>query len=991
MNIKLNLKNKFNLLLVLFLFFSICLTGLVLSNILYQQAECRLTHEGQILLSIIEEFRYYTNKYVLKQFQQEKDSQIKFQPAFVPANAAREIFDNFKKPDIFQNYRYKEATTNPTNLNDKADILEQKLIDSFAENKDLKLLSGYINKSRMKYYYIARPLRVKEASCLQCHSTPDVAPQEMIDIYGDKNGFGWQLNQVTSAQTIYIPANNIVLDVKNGMFMFMPIFTGIFALLIFAINRLLQNTVINPITELTIVAKKLSLNNLATIENWKCIYLERLRKRSDESGQLAQALQSMAEILTNRERDLHQAVEVRTRELRQEINDRTIVEYKLEKQIKRILLQEKITQEIRQSLDNSKILQTAVNNIGQEFQVSRCQILTYINAKPGIAKVVAEYIVSGYPRTLGQEVLLDKTICIKKAISQERAVYWSDVYNTSLLRPCFDIYKQLQINSLLAVRTSYQGRVNGAISIQQCDHYRQWNQDDIELIEAVAAQVGIALAQAELLQQEKQRRQQIERAKKEAEVANQAKSEFLANISHELRTPLNAIIGFSQLMNRDSSLKTKQKETINIINRSGEHLLKMINEVLEMSKIEAGKTELNITDVDLHLLLYTLETMLIMKAKAKNLQLLIECSPQVPQYISTDESKLHQILINLVGNAIKFTQTGRVRLKVSKKNEELASQCTLIFEVEDTGAGIASDELAKIFQAFTQSKTGRQSKEGTGLGLPISKSFVELMGGQLTAQSVVGRGSVFSFYIPCQLSNHSRVNLSQTKPVKAIANGQSNYRILAVDDNWQSRLLIVSLLKQIGFEVKEAENGKQAIEIWHKWQPDLILMDMRMPVINGYKATKYIKQQPEGNQTKIIALTASAFESKRAATLAAGCDDYLSKPLNENKLFAKIKKHLGVEYIYQENSKDLVKSDRSIPKVSLQNTAEDRPYQLNSESLKCMPTEWLQQFRQAAAELDETKLENLIKQIPDEYNHLIQPLTDLVHNFQFERIFRLLS
>ncbi len=986
-----NLKNKFNLLLILGFIFSICLTGLILSRILYQQTEYKITYKGHMLMTIIEEIRYYTNNNFLKQYQNQADNQIEFKAAFIPANAVREIFDNFKKNNMFQEYDYKEATINPTNPSDRANIFEEKLIEKFSENKNLKLLSGYTNKSGMKYYYITRPLHIKEASCLQCHSTPDRAPKEMIDIYGDKNGFNWQLNELAAAQTIYIPADNIDLNVQHKMFLLMPIFAGIFAMLIFAINSLLQKSVINPITQLTKAAKKISLDNFTNTELCNFNYLEKLSKRTDESGQLAKAFQSMAKIITNRERDLHHEVEVRTRELRQEIKERTIIEYKLEKQIKRVLLQEKITQEIRQSLDSSKILQTAVNNIGNALQVCRCQIFTYIKTKPNMARVVAEYIISGYPLTLGQEVALDRTMCLKTAISQERAAYCSDVYQSSLLRPHFKIYQKLQIKSLLVVRTSYQGKVNGAITLHQGDRCRKWNQDEIELMEAVAAQVGIALAQAELLQQEKQRRWQVEGAKKEAEVANRAKSEFLANISHELRTPLNAIIGFSQLMNRDSNLNKKQKETIGIINRSGEYLLAMINEVLEMSKIEAGKTELNITDFDLNFLLDTIETMLTIKARAKNLQLLIESSPQVPQYICTDENKLRQVLINLLGNAIKFTQTGRVRLRVSQENGQLPSQCTLIFEVEDTGAGIAPEELTTIFQAFNQSETGRQSKEGTGLGLSISKSFVELMGGQLTVKSILDKGSVFSFYIACQLGNKSKVNCSQKKPVKTIADGQSNYRILAVDDNWQSRLLIVRLLEQVGFEVQQAENGQQAIETWEQWQPDLILMDMRMPVMDGYSATKYIKQQSKANQTKIIALTASAFESKRTATLEAGCDDYLRKPFKENQLLAKIKEHLGVEYIYEESSQCLVKSDRSIPQASLENTSEERPDQLNSESLKCMPMKWLQQFKQAATELDETKLESLIKQIPEVYNYLVPPLSNLVNNFQFERIVELIN
>ena len=987
MRVNLDLKTKFNLLLTVVFLTGICLSGFASSKILYQQAEHKLSDEGQILMQIVEEIKYYTSVHWLESYQQQ-DEREEFRASVVPAYAAKEVFDNFKNQAKFQNYKYKEATINPTNLKDTPDSFEKKLINSFIKNKDLEVLTGYVSKSGNNFYYISRPLSVKDNSCLQCHSTPDVAPKKMIEIYGDENGFNWQLEQITSAQTIYIPANNVALDVRQGMFTLMPVFTGIFAVLILTVNRLLQYTVIQPIKQLTEAAKQLSISNFKIDHYWRQKYLEKLKSRNDESGKLTQAFLTMAEKIFHRERDLHREVANSTKELREEIRERKVIEKKLARQIKRVLLQEQITQEIRQSLDMSQILQTAVNNVGQAFKVSRCQIFSCVDLQSRQARVIAEYVAPEYPRTLGVEISLNEAICLNTALSQEKAVYWSYVYKTPLLRSCVHLYKQLKINSLLTVRTSYQGKVNGAISIQQCDRFRQWHKDEAELMESVAAQVGIALAQAELLQQEKQRSREIEAARQEAEVANRAKSEFLANISHELRTPLNAIIGFSQLMNRDPSTNPEQQETINIINRSGEHLLEMIDEVLEMSKIEAGKTELHTTNIDLGLLLSTLEAMLGIKARAKNLELSIECSPHVPQYICNDESKLRQVLINLIGNAIKFTQTGGVTLRVSQPDINSTSECIVRFEVEDTGAGIAPEELAKIFQAFNQSETGRQSRQGTGLGLPISKKFVELMGGQLTVSSEIGKGSVFSFDVISQSCDRCQTKLTISKLVRNLAPGQSNYRILVVDDVWQSRLLIVRLLGEVGFEVKEAENGKQALEIFLQWKPHLILMDMRMPIVDGYEATRQIriaeKRIPDWDRsTKIIALTASAFKSKQAETFKAGCDGYLRKPFKENELFAKIKEHLGVEYIYQ-------KDEDSKNQANNNYLAAAQPSQLTAESLQVMPTEWLQQFKQAAAELDETKLEELTQQIPEEHNYLVKSLDDLVNNFQFKRIFELL-
>ena len=976
--INLNLKNKFNLLLVLIFLVGVCISSLALSKILYQQAEQKLTDEGKILMEMMEEVKYYTSANLLELYHQQGNPE-EFKTSLIPAYAAKTIFNNFKNTQDFQGYQYKEATINPTNLDDLPNHFENQLISTFKNDRSLNLLSGYKQKSNMGYYYISRPLIVENKTCLQCHGNPDDAPPKMIELYGNKNGFNWQLNQLTSAQTIYIPATNIALDVRQGMVKFMPIFSGIFAILILLVNRLLQHTVIKPINQLTRAAHQLSLNKFDIQQYWQLNYLESLTKRGDESGKLTKAFLRMAEKIFYRERDLHQAVADSTKDLRVEIEERIAVERKLAGQIKRALLQEKLTQEIRQSLDTSQILQSAVNNVGRAFKVSRCQIFSYSDVQPRLAKVIAEYIVPQYPRTLGWEISLSEAICLNTAMSQEKAVYWSYVYKNPLLKPCVHIYQQLEINSLMTVRTSYQGKVNGAISIQQCDRDRQWHQEEVELMESVAAQVGIALAQAQILQQEKQRNLEIEAAKKEAEIANRSKTEFLANISHELRTPLNAIIGFSQLMNRDPAINPEQQETINIINRSGEHLLEMINEVLEMSKIEAGKTELHLTNVDLKLMLTTLDAMLGIKAKSKNLELIIDCGRNIPDYICTDESKLRQVLINLIGNGIKFTQTGSITLRVSQQNVDATSNYDLKFEVEDTGAGIAPEEINQIFQAFSQSETGRQSKQGTGLGLPISKRFVELLGGELKVESEIGQGSVFSFNIIAKLSNRSNIELTPAKAVKSLAPNQPTYRILAVDDVWQSRLLIVKLLTQVGFEVKEAENGQQACELAQQWQPDLILMDMRMPVMDGYESTRQIRRMR--NQCKIIALTASAFVSKQKETIDAGCDDYLRKPFPENELFAKIQANLGVEYIYQDGFDNVVEN----------NLKESQLFQLTSESLKVMPDSWLQELKQAAGELDESKLEELIQRISDEYSHVAQSLTNLVDNFQFEQIFDLVE
>ena len=462
-------------------------------------------------------------------------------------------------------------------------------------------------------------------------------------------------------------------------------------------------------------------------------------------------------------------------------------------------------------------------------------------------------------------------------------------------------------------------------------------------------------------------KEQAEKAQHRAEVANQAKSTFLASMSHELRTPLNAILGFTQIMQRDKTATRSQLENLVIINRSGEHLLALINDVLDMSKIEAGRISLNLGSFDLYRLLDTTQEMLQFKTDAKDLQLLFERHPNTPQYIRTDERKLRQVLINILNNAIKFTSKGSVTLRVKPNTSDINN---LLFEIEDTGAGIASAELGTLFQAFTQTESGRKSTEGTGLGLAISQKFVQLMGGDITVSSQLAIGTVFKFNIMAQSPLTEELQPQQKfKQVIGLVANQPSYRILIVDDRWENRQILVKLLQPIGFELKEASNGQEAIEIWEEWQPHLIWMDMRMPVMNGYEATEYIKSHLKGQATYIIALTASTLEEEKAIVLSAGCDDFVRKPFPEGILFDKMAEYLGVRYIYTENTgSEVIKSA------------------LEPAMLEIMPKKWLIQLKQAASELDEEVIEELLKQIPDEHSLLVQALQNKVNNFDFDDI-----
>jgi PAS domain S-box-containing protein len=521
----------------------------------------------------------------------------------------------------------------------------------------------------------------------------------------------------------------------------------------------------------------------------------------------------------------------------------------------------------------------------------------------------------------------------------------------------------------------------------------------------------------------KQAEEALRVAKEAAETANRSKSSFLANMSHELRTPLNTILGFAQLMERDSTFTKRQREALATINRSGEHLLNLINDVLEMSKIEAGRIVLKPTSFDLHLLLQTIEEMFRVRAEAKQLSLSFEIAPNLPQYIFTDEGKLRQVLINLLGNAVKFTITGGVTLRVQMVSKEerkdaaiqkgvdqesflsrfgssTSSACSLYFEIEDTGKGIAPEDFDKLFQPFVQTASATQFIEGTGLGLTISRQFVRLMGGDVYVRSIVDIGSTFSFDITVELAQLSEVAIqSSRQKVIALAPGQPSYRILVVDDRPENCNLLMQLLSTVGFETRTASNGQQAIALWQTWHPHLIWMDMRMPVMNGYEATRQIreweikrwqetahtcfsslqnsKSQISCPRTIIIALTASAFEEQRSSILAAGCDDLIRKPFREEVIFNKMSQYLKVNYIYGETSEDFLKGQEAI-------TYEFK--ELKPQSLFIMPEEWRTALYQAAVQVDAELIFQLIEQIPESYSALAEGLADLVDRFCFDEI-----
>ncbi len=420
--------------------------------------------------------------------------------------------------------------------------------------------------------------------------------------------------------------------------------------------------------------------------------------------------------------------------------------------------------------------------------------------------------------------------------------------------------------------------------------------------------------QANLLEQRvEERTRDLKLAKDAAEIASRAKAAFLANMSHELRTPLNAILGFAQLMLYDQELNEQHQNDLQTICNSGNHLLTMINDILEMSKLESGNVLIREKECYLYDIIDTTRDMLALKAEEKGLLFNFRIHPDVPPYIYVDEGKLRQILINLIGNAIKFTNTGHIHVRVLLEAVQEVDRQTsdsplhICFEVEDTGSGISESEVKTLFQPFVQTDSGRRSQEGTGLGLSISYNYVKLMGGQMSVTSKLGEGSTFRFYIPIKSLDLFSIDDSIKSPNRVIGiEGNQSYRILIAEDIRLNRQLLTRILSPLGFEVREVSNGQDAIAVWQSWSPHLIWMDIRMPILNGNEAVLAIREieanrNPEFPKVRIIALTTSLVDLGEDQASLYGFDGFVAKPFTEDKIFEKMSEHLGLRYIYRTN------------------------------------------------------------------------------------------
>lgn len=469
----------------------------------------------------------------------------------------------------------------------------------------------------------------------------------------------------------------------------------------------------------------------------------------------------------------------------------------------------------------------------------------------------------------------------------------------------------------------------------------------------------------------------------ETDRSNDAKTSFLANMSHELRTPLNTILGFSKMILKSEESSAKTIERVKIISKSGDYLLGMLNDILDLSKIEAGYMELNSETFDLNGILTDIVEMFSLRARHKDLELSLDIDPEATVYIKTDLGKLRQILANLISNAIKFTRKGGVSVYAHTiPTVTDSSQFDLLLEVRDTGIGIDPEHINNIFEPFYQASQSQDGLRGTGLGLAITKKFIEVLDGTITIDTKPGVGSVFKIYIPIELGNETESTLDKDNlEVTRLKPGQEEQRVLVAEDNFANRLLLSTILKNAGFKVKAAVDGKEAITIFKTWKPQFIWMDYRMPVMNGEEATKLIRSSKEGRNTKIIALTANVYDDRRKSLMEAGCNEVIHKPFTNSEVFEVMRNHLGVRYDYQKKINSKTESSKGA----------DMDFSSYSKLMNSLPKKIHARLMTSAKSLNIEETSIIIDQIEEIQPELSKLLRSKLDDLDFTTIQRLLN
>ena len=1125
---KLGLGTKFNALLLLFFIIGTIISGFALSAAMQSRAESEVAARAEILTQTMNSVRNYTSNNIKPLLADRLLTESEFIPETVPAYSAREVFENFRLRPEYQSFLYKEATLNPTNPRDQADEFETKIVRKFRQNPNLTEKTGYYDRDGEKLFYIARPLKISNISCLQCHGRTQDAPQSMINTYGKENGFGWRLHEIVAAQTIYIPANKVFARGHQYWLLAIAIFIAIFVLVMGAINFLLTKAVIKPLKQLTNVTKSWRAHNIAaesaSIDSQKIAVIAR---RYDEPGQLAKAFQHLKLEIITRESKLNQAqAEIERSEayFRSLIEQASDVIFILDRQqmityaspsavgilgynpqmmlgkslldfilselhfsvtdflslaaesqgitvpielsfrhqngswlaveaiannllndpvVNGIVLNLRDITEREQADERLRLLESVVVNANDAIVITEAESLTapehpkivYVNkAFSDITGYSSAEVIGKTPRILqgkkserhileeikqslarwlpiktelinygkdGREYWVELNIipiadrkghythymaverditerkqaeqelrdreasirslyevttksdrsfslrveqilsmgcqqfnlevgilskieaeqyrviavklpdnstldinpgnifavedtCCERAISVQQPVSFLEM---EIEHPCY-----LDANPLtyLGTKVMVGGEVYGTLNFSSLhSHTEPFKTIDLELIELMAQWIG-----GEIERRKSSTR--LAQARDAAEAANKAKGEFLATMSHEIRTPMNAVIGMTGLL-LNTKLNSQQQDFVNTIRSSGDALLTLINDILDFSKIEAGKLEFENQPFQLNYCIEEALNLVATKAEEKQLELAYLIEPKTPNYILGDITRLRQILVNLLGNAVKFTERGEVVVYVKVKQIEQATSedssifmtqartkgnnvCQIEFAVKDTGIGIKSDRLDRLFKSFSQvdSSTTRQYG-GTGLGLAISKKLSEMMGGTMWVESEAGVGSTFYFTISATVA-------PEPKQEKTLENRLASQQLLIVDDNATNRQILTLQAQTWSMNSHAVESGAKALELMSTGiKLDLAILDMQMPGMDGLTLAKAIRQQEQYRDLPLVMLTSLGKQEIIQQARDINFSAIVNKPIVQSQLYRVLTKAIGLK------------------------------------------------------------------------------------------------